>query len=156
MKRSLLVLFVMSFLWMSLAAQEQPESTINLDPASLLPLRQNDAGFSIFHPENFQMGHSVSFFAGGSSNGDGFYQSKYTNHLMFSFTPELDLQVDLNFVNYGTADIGDGFEVEGNDDNQSRILPDFQLEYRPFENTVFRVEYNTSGGPYRTWDPWRD
>ena len=100
---------------------------------------------SFLNSNNLSMNHSVSFFSGISSNKQSYYQSVYTNHLKYKFNSKLDLNVDLNFVNFGTATYKSGIEFEGNNDNTSKILPDFQLNYRPSENMSIIIEYKQYG-----------
>ncbi|MCD4796347.1 MAG: hypothetical protein K8R49_04150 [Candidatus Cloacimonetes bacterium] len=100
---------------------------------------------SFLNSNNLSMNHSVSFFSGISSNKQSYYQSVYTNHLKYKFNSKLDLNVDLNFVNFGTATYKSGIEFEGNNDNTSKILPDFQLNYRPSENMNIIIEYKQYG-----------
>jgi hypothetical protein len=107
----------------------------------------------ILNPSNIKMNHTMSFMTGMSSGGEGYYQSVYTNHLLFDLHPKIDLQLDLNFVNYGTANWDSNFSVKANDDNQSQILPEFSLQYRPTERTSIRVEFR-SMKPYQRNDNW--
>lgn len=109
---------------------------------------------SFLNTNNFTINHSVSFMSGISSNKQSYYQSVYTNHLNYQFSPKLNLKLDLNFVNFGTATYKSGIEFEGNNDNTSKILPNFQLNYSPTENTSFIIEFKqyTVPGVYdRFW-----
>lgn len=109
---------------------------------------------SFLNPNNFSMSHSVKFMGGYSSNNQSFYESVYTNHLMYKFKPNLNLKVDLNFVNFGTATYKSGIEFEGNDDNQSKVMPNFQLNWKPSESTSITVEFKQYHDPmnyYRRW-----
>jgi hypothetical protein len=47
----------------------------------------------------------------------------------------------LNFVNYGSATYNRKLEFAGNGDNQSVILPEFSLTYKPSENFNIVIEY---------------
>ena len=107
----------------------------------------------LLNPNNLRVNHSMSFMSGVSSGGDGFYQSTYTNHLHYSFTPKLDLKVDLNFVNYGTANWDNSFSIKSNNDNASTIIPEFSLNYRPSDNSSITIEFRQSGA-YRRSDHW--
>ncbi|MDD3050383.1 MAG: hypothetical protein PHR06_04490 [Candidatus Cloacimonetes bacterium] len=98
---------------------------------------------SLINPSNFSMSHSLST-ASSFYRGTAFYQSSYTNHLNYRLSSKLDLKVDLNFVNYGTANYNSKFNFDSNNDNQTRVLPDFSLTFKPSENTMIRVEYRTS------------
>ncbi|MCD4651230.1 MAG: hypothetical protein K8S56_05520 [Candidatus Cloacimonetes bacterium] len=107
--------------------------------------------------------HSMSVSAGYSNSGTGSYQSMYTNHIDYYIHPKVSLKMKLHFVNYGTADVNSGFEIEGNNDNRSAVLPEFQLQYKPTENTLIRLEYRQRGystsrpGSFSNWwDDWQD
>ena len=120
------------------------------------PFKPNLMMPSLINMSKLSMHHSVSFSSGLSSDHQSFYQSKYTNHLQYQFNPKLSLSVDLNFMNYGTATFDDSFNIEGNNDNQTRVLPEFSLKYSPSENTQFIIEFKHVGGydyynNYRNW-----
>lgn len=107
-------------------------------------------GTSLLSMDRLSMSHSMGFAAGTSSSGRGFYSSSYTNHLKYQFNPKLDLALDLNFVNFGTA--ANGFKL--NDDNKSRIIPEFKLNYRPSDSFHITVEFN-QGNPWQAEPtPW--
>lgn len=100
-----------------------------------------------------KMSHSMGFEAGTSSVGDGYYLSRYTNHLSYSFNPKLDLDLDLNFVNFGSMNTKTDFSL--NEDNSSKVLPDFSLRYRPSDTMSFELRFS-QGGPYRRSQNWYD
>lgn len=109
---------------------------------------------SLFDLDNLQMNHSVSFMSGFSSDGGGFYQSVYTNRLFYQFSKNLDLRVDLNFVNHGTANWEESFSFSSNEDNQTNIVPEFSLNYRPSDNTRITIEFRQSVHPHHSSN-WR-
>lgn len=108
--------------------------------------------FSLSSPalKNLSMSHSMGFEAGSSTRGDGYYLSRYTNHLNYALSPKLDLDLDLNFVNFGSMNTSQSFSM--NDDNDSKILPEFSLRYRPSDSMVF--ELKMSQGFMRPTRPW--
>jgi len=110
---------------------------------------------SFMNPDKFSMNHSITFMSGFSSNNQGYYQSDYTNHLMYQFSSKLNLQVDLNFVNFGTATYQSGFKFEGNNDNMSKVLPNFQLNYNPTKSTQITIEFKQYINPYYHNRFWR-
>ena len=110
---------------------------------------------SILNQNNLKMNHSMSFMSGASSNGRGFYQSMYTNHLLYQFSPKLDLQLDLNFVNFGTANFNDKLSIKGNDYNKSTVIPEFSLNYRPSENFNIIFEMRSVGPFEHNYDRYR-
>ncbi len=96
------------------------------------------------------MHHSLTFSSGFSSSGDAYYNNIYTNHLDFRLHENLDFKLNLNFVNAGTMNFNHDYDVSWNDDNASHIIPEFQLEWRPSENTTLRIQFEQPGG-YNTW-----
>lgn len=129
MKRILLVLF----LCLILQYVNAEMSNKFLNPDLYQP--------SIFNLNNITMNHSVSFQSGINSNNEGYYLSMYTNHISYQIHPKLSLKVDLHFVNFGTATYNKNFDIEGNNDNQSTILPEIQLDYRPNDNFNIHIEF---------------
>ena len=119
----------------------------------------NFSGNSLLNPYKLKISHSAGFTAGSSSNGHGFYESRYTNHIAYQFNPKLDLNVDLNFVNFGTASMNKNFAISSNDDNRSKILPEFSLQWKPSDNMSLRLEYkNVNANPFycNSNDWWRN
>lgn len=96
---------------------------------------------SLFDLNKITMNHTISFSGGISSNNQSIYQSLYTNHINYQISPKLNFKLDLNFVNYGSATYNRDLEFSGNGDNQSVILPEFSLSYRPSENMNIVIEY---------------
>lgn len=107
----------------------------------------------ILNPANLRMNHTMSFLTSASSDGRGYYQSVYTNHMFYKFHPKVDFQLDLNFVNFGTASWNDNFSLKSNNDNASRVVPEFTLQYRPSDNTSIRIEFR-SMGPFERRNDW--
>jgi hypothetical protein len=106
---------------------------------------------SLLNPYKLKMSHSMGFLAGTSSNGFGFYESRYTNHIKYEFSPKLAMNLDLNFVNFGTASTGKNFSIESNDDNKTKILPEFSLTYKPTNSITINLEYKNYRNYYNPW-----
>jgi hypothetical protein len=106
---------------------------------------------ALLNPYKLKMSHSMGFMAGTSSNGLGFYESRYTNHINYEFSPKLSLALDLNFVNFGTTNTSKSFSFEANDDNKSKILPEFSLTYKPSESVTINLEYKNFRNYYNPW-----
>jgi hypothetical protein len=96
---------------------------------------------SLLDLNNISMNHTVSFSAGMSSNNQSFYQSVYTNHLNYRISSKLNLNLDLNFINFGTASFDRKLDFEGNGDNESTILPEFTLSFKPSDSFSIVLEY---------------
>jgi hypothetical protein len=103
---------------------------------------------TLFNPNKINVDHTVAFSSSINSNNQSFYQSRYTNSIEYTFNPKLKMNIDLHFINDGTATWSKNFDVEGNGDNENHILPEFSLEYKPTENSKFIFEVQ-QGGVYR-------
>ncbi|MEA1973122.1 MAG: hypothetical protein U9N34_07515 [Candidatus Cloacimonadota bacterium] len=112
------------------------------------PVSSNN--FSLLNPNKLDMSHSMSFSTSFGNDNTALYQSVYTNHLKYNFSPKLKFEIDLNFVNNGSAMFDSKFDIEGNNDNKSMVIPGFSLEYKPFENTSIRIQYNGTQ-PLQNW-----
>ncbi len=111
---------------------------------------------SIIDLNKITMNHTISFTGGISSNQQSIYQSLYTNHINYQISSKLNFRLDLNFVNYGSASFDQKFRFEGNGDNQSTILPEFSLTYKPSENFNIIFEYRNVSLSNHWYDsrPW--
>ncbi|OPX26599.1 MAG: hypothetical protein B1H06_05445 [Candidatus Cloacimonas sp. 4484_143] len=103
---------------------------------------------SFLDANKISVNHSISFSSGISSNKQSFYQSVYTNHLSYNFNSKLKLDLDLNFVNFGTATYKSGIEFDGNEDNATKVLPNMQLNWKPSENTSITIEFKQYNSPF--------
>ena len=103
---------------------------------------------SMINMNNLTINHSMSFSSSISSNSQSAYESVYTNHINYKFSSKLNLKVDLNFINFGTATYQGGIEFDGNNDNTSRVLPNFQLNYKPSEKMNFTIEFRQYNSPF--------
>ena len=128
MKKHTLIICALILLSLPLMAQiDLPKPNFSLMNASRTPL---------FDISKLKMSHSVGFEAGASSMG-GYYLSRYTNHLKYSFNPKLDLKMDLSVINYGSSNA----KFKLNDDNRSQLVPGFILDYHPSDSFKIKLEY---------------
>ncbi len=100
---------------------------------------------TLFNPNLMTMSHSMGFEASSSSTGNAFYLSRYTNHIHYQFNPKLEMQLDLNFVNYGSANTSNS--IDFNDDNKSSVLPAFSMTYRPSDNVRIDLRFEQAYSP---------
>lgn len=141
MKKLLILITCVAIMSLPLAAQiDLPKPNFSVMPKSAR---------SLLDPSRLSMSHSVGFEAGSSSLG-GYYMSHYTNHLKYSFNPKLDLKLDLSLVNFGTS--SPSFKL--NDDNNSRIIPGFTLDYHPSESLIIQVRYQQGYPMWGSIKPW--
>ncbi len=103
---------------------------------------------SMMNMNNLTINHSMSFSSSISSNSQSAYESVYTNHINYKFSPKLNLNIDLNFINFGSATYQGGIEFDGNNDNTSRVLPNFQLNYKPSDKMNFTIEFRQYNSPF--------
>lgn len=134
MKKLILITFLVILAAVPLLAQiDFPKP--NLNPFS---------GSGLLRSNRLAMSHSMGFEAGTASGGNGYYLSRYTNHISYKFNPKLALDLDLNFVNFGSASTNQGLSF--NQDNKSKILPEFSLSYKPSDSVSFELHYKQA--PY--------
>ncbi len=154
MKRVVIITAILMAIF-SLSAQQTVAGS-SFKPSFDLPRMGGLQSYSLFNPNNLTINHSMGF-TSGFMGDQSYYQSRYTTHLGYALAKNLDLQLDLNFVNDGTATMNGGFDIEGNGDNDSQILPNMSLEYRPFKNTVIRLDYRSYNeySPYGRYGYWR-
>ncbi len=138
MKNLFITLILISLVFPAMATYNLPKPDLN--------------PFSLNSPilKNIKMSHSMGFEAGSSSSGNGYYLSRYTNHINYQFSPKLELDLDLNFVNFGTMNTTQSFAL--NDDNNNKILPEFSLRYKPSDSMSFEIKM--SQGLLMQQKPW--
>lgn len=125
----LIISLALLLLVLPLAAQYEPPRP-NFSPYV--------SGNSLLSLNNLSMRHSMGFEAGSSSLGDGYYLSRYTNHLKYTFNPKLELNLDLNFINFGSLNTAS--KLEFNADNSSKVIPEFSLRYKPSDSVLIQFQ----------------
>ncbi|MFA6468683.1 MAG: hypothetical protein WCW35_07285 [Bacteroidota bacterium] len=92
--------------------------------------------FNFFNPNNFQMQHSYSA-SYSMSGGQGIALQRYTNTMVYQFLPNLDARVDLSLQNspYST------FEYRLQNQFSRAFVSRAEINYRPSENTLIRLQY---------------
>lgn len=125
---------------------------IDLPRPNLNPFRGTQS--SLLNMEKMEMSHSMGFQAGASSIGDGYYLSRYTNHIKYKFNPKLELDLDLNFVNFGSMDTRN--KISFNEDNTNKLIPEFSLRYRPTDSIKIEIQMSQGGYMYQPRRNWYD
>ncbi|MBS3740933.1 MAG: hypothetical protein KGY75_02970 [Candidatus Cloacimonetes bacterium] len=139
MKKILIITLALSFIIFNLNAQN-----LNTD---------TDPGSSFNFPSSFinlnklQTSQSISFTSIMSSDSKPIFISNFQNRFNYELSKNLNLQMDLNIVNYKNSNNDGDFSLQDN----SKVLPNFRLDYSPNENFHFRIEYNSSP---RTYSPF--
>ena len=89
---------------------------------------------------NLKMSQSISFSTTyNSGTKSAYYLSNYCNSFSLPLSDKLKLALDLNFVNYGKFGSSSPLISREN----TKILPNFSLDYTPTENMRLHIEYNS-------------
>ncbi len=97
---------------------------------------------------NLKMSQSISFSTTyNSGTKSAYYLSNFCNSFTLPLSDKLKLALDLNFVNYGK--FGSSSPLVSNEN--TKILPNFSLDYAPTENLRFRIEYQSFPTYYHTF-----
>jgi len=97
---------------------------------------------------NLKMSQSISFSTTyNSGTKSAYYLSNFCNSFKLPLSDKLKLALDLNFVNFGK--FGSSTPLISNEN--TKILPNFSLDYAPTENLRFRIEYQTYPTYYHTF-----
>ena len=118
------------------------------DPNRLLRRHPIDPALSVAYT------YSVSFM--GSSFGT-FAQQRYLAHLAYEFTPELHLYADMGLWMPLYSNLKFGTPIEREDVRQGNVqfvLPDVELEYKPTNNTTFRLMLVNESDAFKAYGPW--
>jgi hypothetical protein len=103
--------------------------------------------FGWFNPDRFHMSHSVSFsytsFAGG-----GMSLGTYTNSMRYDVLDNLSARADVS-LSYSPYN---SFSTFGKNDLSSIYLSRAEIDYRPWENMMVKVQYRNS--PYGYYSPF--
>lgn len=99
--------------------------------------------FSFFNPDHFQMRHTFSA-SYSTFGGHGLALERYTNSMLYQFTPDLNARVDVSFQNspYST------FDSKLQSKFSSIYLNRAEINYKPWQNTEIRLSYRQYPNPY--------
>lgn len=89
---------------------------------------------------NLRMSQSMSFSTTyNSGTKSAYYLSNFCNSFQLPLSEKLNLALDLNFVNYGKF----GSSSPMISSENTKILPNFSLDYAPAENMKLHIEYSS-------------
>jgi len=97
---------------------------------------------------NLRMSQSISFsttYNSGTKNA--YYLSNFCSSFKLPLSDKLNLALDLNFVNYGK--FGSSSPLISNEN--TKILPNFSLNYAPTENLRLHIEFNSFPTSYHSF-----
>jgi hypothetical protein len=94
--------------------------------------------FGWFDPTKFSMRQSVDF-SYATMGGQGVSLGTYTNSMMYEFSEKLNMQADLS-LSYSPYNSFSTFNGRKND-LSGLTLSRAQVNYRPWENVIFQVQY---------------
>ncbi|MGB2981748.1 MAG: hypothetical protein WBC77_10935 [Candidatus Zixiibacteriota bacterium] len=121
-KKFLLSVVALMFCLLLSSAQA---SDINSQDKNLLGFKSNSKNFSLLDPQRLKMNHSYSFsyFSNGRTSGSF---GIYTTTLKYQLSNPLSVALSLNYLHQPLSVFRrDALTVK------NRILPNFQLHYRP-------------------------
>jgi len=113
--------------------------------AQNLTLPQNEPSSLFSFPStlplnNLKLSQSISFSTTyNSGTKSAYYLSNFCNSFSLPLSDKLKLALDLNFVNYGK--FGSSSPLVSNEN--TKILPNFSLDYAPTENLRLHIEYQS-------------
>jgi len=110
--------------------------------------------FGWFNPEKFHMRHSfdLSYMSGG---GYGLSLGTYTNSMMYEVADNLQARADISLSYSPYSSFG---PAKNNGELSSIYLSRAQIDYRPWKDVLFKVEYRAL--PYGSYyyspfyNPW--
>ena len=117
-------------------------SGINSEDENLLGFKSNSKNFSLLDPQRLKMNHSYSFsyFSNGKTNGSF---GVYTTTLKYQLSNPLSLTLSLNYLHQPLSVFRrDALTV------RNRILPNFQLQYRPNDSFSLWINVLTLPAAY--------
>jgi hypothetical protein len=126
-----------------LKSQLQQETSIS---SGLMSPSAPSLLFGWFNPEKFHMRHtfSLQYMTAGSHS---LSLGMYTNSMMYEIADNLDAQADISLM-YSPYNSLSTFNKK--DDLSSIFLSRAQINYRPWENFLFQVQYRSY--PYGTYN----
>ena len=119
------------------------------DPNRLLRHETFDPALSVAYT------YSVSFIGGSFGT---FAQQSYLAHLAYEFSPELHLYADLGLWMPLYANFRTGTPIAKEDVQQGNVqfvMPGVELEYKPTNNTTFRLMLINENDAAKAYGPWR-
>ena len=108
-----------------------------------------------FNPEKFHMQHSFSM-SYAAAGGQGLSLSTYTNSMSYEFTDNLKASADVS-MSYSPTNSFSSFAGAKNN-LSSFYLSRAQVDYKPWQNVLFQIQYRQMpfgyyyGSPF--FDPW--
>jgi hypothetical protein len=110
--------------------------------------------FGWFNPDQFHMSHSVSF-TYQSFAGQGISLGTYTNSMRYDIADNMTARADVSLSYSPYSSIS----TFGKNDLSSLYLSRAQVDYRPWDNVLFQVQYRNLpygyygyGSPF--YNPW--
>jgi hypothetical protein len=109
-------------------------SQVNSQDKDLLGFTSNSKNFSLLDPQRLKINHSYSFSYFSNSQTSGSF-GVYTSTLKYQLSDPLSLTLSLNYLHQPLSVFRrDALRID------NRILPNFQLQYRP--NSSFSLWIN--------------
>ncbi len=111
----------------------EPRSTV---AGSILKSDNDGFLFGLIDPNNFSMHHSFSL-SYMTAGGQGLSMGMYTNSMAYKFSDDLDVNADISLM----ASPYNTFGKQYQSSLSGLFLNRAQLNYRPWKNTLFQVQF---------------
>ncbi len=97
---------------------------------------------------NLKMSQSISFSTTyNSGTKSAYYLSNFCSSFKLPLSEKLNLALDLNFVNYGKFGVSSPLISNEN----TKVLPNFSLDYAPTQNLRLHIEFNSFPTHYHSF-----
>lgn len=134
----ILILILALTTFTSAQFKSQVDNQPSASKSLLRPSTSINSFFGLLNLNNLSMRHNFSF-SYLSSGGQGLSLASYTNSMFYKISDPLNVRFDLTlqgspFGQYGSAK---------QSDLSALYLSRAELNYRPFENFFFKIQYNS-------------
>ena len=159
-KTGITLITVACFMLLTASVYAQPFATPQTTGVNILQIPQKAAlglkNVSLLDPARFTMRHQymMSF---SSAGGSGSMMNMYLNTMEYQFNIPLTMRLQVAYQSQSAQLFGSKQVYSGQPySSDGRLyIPSFDLEYRPFKNTVFGIYFRdfSSMNPY-SYDPY--
>lgn len=157
MKAWMLVVVVLMLLLAVPMSWAQFKTQLDKEPSVLDGMVQQSTSsflFGWFDPEKFHMLQSVEF-SYMTLGGQGLSLGTYTNSMSYQFSDKLNARAD---VSLSYSPFSSGPSILGKNELSSLYLSRAQVDYKPWDNVLFQVQYRQmpAGSYYYSpfYNPW--
>jgi hypothetical protein len=151
MKLSLIICLVILICALPIYAQfkTQVEQQPSASQSLIRPSTSINSFLGLLDPNNFMMHHNFSF-SYLSSGGSGLSLASYTNSMFYRIADPLNVRFDITLQGSPFGQYGSFRQ----NDLSKLYLSRAELNYRPWENFLVKMQYNQSPFGYYGYNPY--